>query len=111
EFCTDIFQTRLALKPRNLKITHQINPELPPTIYTDEIRLKQILINLLSHSFKFTDVGFISLDVNVTTEEDGAKYLSFSVTDTGKGIPEDKIPLLTQPCNKLENENNANGAG
>nr|WP_319399229.1 PAS domain-containing sensor histidine kinase [uncultured Carboxylicivirga sp.] len=58
-------------------------------VETDEMRLKQILINLISNAIKFTDEGFVK--VNCKREND---YLKFSVIDSGIGIPEDKRQLV-----------------
>ena len=60
--------------------------EVKDNYFFDKQRLKQILINFISNSVKFTEIGFISLKVNV---EIGDKFdvLSFTITDTGTGIP------------------------
>jgi signal transduction histidine kinase len=58
---------------------------LPRQVYSDEIKLKQILINLLSNSIKFTRKGKITLTVNLTQNNSD---IEFSVEDTGQGIDE-----------------------
>jgi hypothetical protein len=80
-----------------------IGKGLPPTIYTDEQRLQQILKNLLSNAFKFTDKGGVTLTIEAAPQ--GMRFqnenltradavVAFGVTDTGIGIPEDKLKLI-----------------
>ena len=66
------------------------SPHLPRIIASDRLKLRQILINLLSNALKFTAVGKITLsaDIEPAATEDGlAQSFTFSVTDTGAGIP------------------------
>jgi HAMP domain-containing protein/CheY-like chemotaxis protein/C4-dicarboxylate-specific signal transduction histidine kinase len=65
----------------------------PESIFTDEQRLQQVLRNLLSNAFKFTDAGHVALEVGGAPE--GSPYeLSVTVSDTGIGIAEDKLRLI-----------------
>ena len=65
----------------------------PSSIFTDEQRLQQVLRNLLSNAFKFTDAGRVELEVAVAPP-DTPYELSFTVRDTGIGIAEDKLRLI-----------------
>jgi HAMP domain-containing protein/CheY-like chemotaxis protein/signal transduction histidine kinase len=75
---------------------------VPPTIETDEQRLQQILKNLLSNAFKFTETGRVKLCVSVAEDRQFASealshadaVIGFSVEDTGVGIPHDKLRLI-----------------
>jgi HAMP domain-containing protein/CheY-like chemotaxis protein/signal transduction histidine kinase len=76
---------------------------VPPTLVTDEQRLQQVLKNLLSNAVKFTDHGSVRLRVEVAPAEnqyaltelqDAETVLAFSVSDTGIGIPPDKLRLI-----------------
>jgi CheY-like chemotaxis protein/HAMP domain-containing protein/GAF domain-containing protein len=75
---------------------------VPPTIETDEQRLQQILKNLLSNAFKFTQEGGITLRISVVDDEQFASdtlaaaetVVALGVSDTGVGIPEDKLRLI-----------------
>lgn len=63
-------------------------------LYTDPLRLQQVIINLLNNALKFTpDGGSITLDYEIDEED---QCMLFSVTDTGSGIPEDKQELVFQ---------------
>ncbi|MCE7038757.1 PAS domain S-box protein [Dyadobacter sp. CY312] len=72
---------------KNLEILLNISPGIPHFIFTDPIRLKQILLNLVSNAVKFTPEGEIELMVEVLSESDQKPWLfRFSVRDTGIGI-------------------------
>ena len=71
--------------------------DTPPTIFTDEQRVQQVLRNLLSNAFKFTEAGEVALELAGTDEraEDGTPYaLAITVRDSGIGIAEDKLRLI-----------------
>ena len=85
---------------KEIQFNIQLEPDLPKYVYTDKHRLKQILNNLLSNAFKFTETGSVSLVIQKIMKESiknemlvskQAEYmLAFSVIDTGIGIPSEK---------------------
>ncbi len=85
---------------KEIQFNIQLEPDLPKYIYTDKHRLQQILNNLLSNAFKFTETGSVSLVIQKIMKESikneihvskQAEYmLAFSVIDTGIGIPSEK---------------------
>ncbi|MBZ9657668.1 HAMP domain-containing protein [Mesorhizobium sp. ESP-6-4] len=85
---------------KGLGFTINVDPALPETVRTDEKRLQQIVLNLLSNAFKFTSEGKVSLSFRMEKagRRNGAKLprkaLAIAVTDTGIGIPEDKQKLI-----------------
>jgi signal transduction histidine kinase/FixJ family two-component response regulator/HPt (histidine-containing phosphotransfer) domain-containing protein len=66
-----------------------IQGEIPKCLFGDDVRLRQILMNVLSNAVKFTESGYVRLSVEVTDEN-----LKFSVSDTGIGIQAEDIPKL-----------------
>lgn len=71
-------------------------------VWADELRLKQMLLNLLANAIKFTPPGgFIGLTVQPGQTEHGAACVQFTVWDTGIGIPEDQQPILFQPFTQV----------
>lgn len=85
---------------KNVEFTVEMEASLSDTFYTDEQRLQQILKNLLSNAFKFTEIGSVSLVVRKVIKDVSEKFLeneareqsmlAFSVIDTGIGIDRDK---------------------
>ncbi|KUJ53333.1 response regulator [Chryseobacterium sp. JAH] len=75
---------------KNIELLLNIEPGLPDTIWIDETRLKQILINLLGNAVKFTEQGEIELKVEKLNLDGKNIKLRFSVRDTGIGIPVEK---------------------
>jgi signal transduction histidine kinase/CheY-like chemotaxis protein len=82
----------LALRahPKGLESNCSIAPDVPDALLGDPGRLRQILLNLLGNSLKFTEKGEINLAVQKESEDDAATTLHFSVQDTGIGIPASK---------------------
>jgi PAS domain S-box-containing protein len=78
-------------KKRDISLYLSIHHKLPEYISGDELRLKQILVNLLSNALKFTDKGSVKLDVTIASEDEQACTIDFKIIDTGIGIPENKI--------------------
>ena len=78
-----------------------IDKNAPSTIFTDDQRLKQILKNLLSNAFKFTNKGIVTLRVEPGTKETNSKMI-FSVVDTGIGIAKDKQNLIFEAFSQVD---------
>ncbi|MBF0395288.1 MAG: response regulator [Desulfobacterales bacterium] len=72
-----------------------------PIINTDPTRLKQIILNLANNAVKFTYQGMVSINVSIENETDTQVTLSFTVKDTGIGIPKEKIEQLFQPFSQV----------
>jgi signal transduction histidine kinase/CheY-like chemotaxis protein len=82
-----------------------IDANIPSRLYGDEMRVKQILNNLLSNAFKFTEKGAVTLRVSCAREADAARLI-FSVRDTGRGISDANIRKLFKNYSRLEAEPN-----
>ncbi len=98
----------LALRAheKNLELTVWIDPELPPVVIGDPMRLRQIIVNLLGNAVKFTEFGEVSLAVEkVPARESSSRHhaeIRFIVSDTGIGIPEEKIDAVFQVFTQLD---------
>ncbi len=74
-----------------------IDERIPQMVNGDPLRIRQILVNLLSNAIKFTDQGTVTLDVTLKEEDDLHQTVMFSVSDTGIGISEDRLPFMFVP--------------
>ena len=88
---------RQVAEERELDFHVEIEPAIPPSIRTDSKRLQQVLRNLLSNAFKFTEKGGVTLRIGSAEGSPlrtGSDWIAFSVTDTGIGIAEDKQRII-----------------
>lgn len=81
------------VEENNLKLEITLDPTLPSRLYGDEIRIKQVLINLVNNAVKFTEKGSISLSIGYERREDGI-LLKASVKDTGIGIRQEDLQRI-----------------
>lgn len=80
---------------KGLTLTMDFDPSLPIRIVSDPLRIRQIVLNLIGNATKFTDHGGVT--VRVTTEgEDDCRQMRIAVTDTGIGIPADRVDTIFQ---------------
>ncbi len=79
---------------KGLEVTARIAPGVPHNLVGDPLRLRQVLINLLSNALKFTSTGEIRLVVQRNPDSDTHGDLLFTVEDTGIGIPADKLEAI-----------------
>ncbi len=94
---------RHVAEQKGLAFGVEIDPSLPASIISDEQRLGQVIKNLLSNAFKFTHEGGVTLSIGYPLDRSGLRndalraterVIAFSVTDTGVGIPDDKLNLI-----------------
>ncbi len=91
----DIYQqTSDQAKAKNLNCVLELNYPLPQFIKSDELRLRQVLLNLTSNALKFTQRGKIVIQVSYQT---GAEQLILKIKDTGIGMNHDELTKLFQP--------------
>jgi len=88
---------------KDLELVYFIDEAIPPIIYGDMARLRQVLINLISNAVKFTHQGGVYLMVSLRERaEDDSLMIEFAVKDTGIGITPDKQNRLFQPFSQLD---------
>ncbi len=83
-----------------LKVT--VDPSVPNYIWTDPIRLRQILVNVIGNAVKFTDQGWVSIHVKAFPNRIGGSELQFTVKDTGVGISADRQENLFVPFSQSD---------
>jgi two-component system, sensor histidine kinase len=79
---------------KGLMLNVSLSDKIPVTIQGDPTRLSQIIINLLGNAVKFTENGKVSLYVDLQNDFPGGMELSFRVSDTGIGIPEERLRMI-----------------
>lgn len=92
ESCGSLIEPEAQKKGLYLQIG--IDPLCPEWVVADELRLRQVLMNLLSNAVKFTEAGGVSLNVTADKKAHDQYDISFTVKDTGIGIPENRQPLI-----------------
>ncbi|MBN2384699.1 response regulator [bacterium] len=87
---------------KGIELVYQVEPDVPPFIWSDVTRLRQILVNLVSNAIRFTDKGEVFVQVKVSPTEEGPLELQFSVRDTGIGIAQEKMDKLFHVFTQLD---------
>lgn len=92
DFVEATFSSMAEVKGLGFRVN--VHENVPKTIYSDEIRIQQVLKNLLSNAFKFTEKGEVVLDISIDPNEITQPAIIFSVQDTGIGIAKEKQELI-----------------
>ena len=93
-------------KEKGLKLNLVYGQKVPEDLYGDDIRIRQIIINLLSNSVKYTKQGTVTLSVDFEAISSSKGKLKIAVSDTGMGIRPEDIDKLTQEFVRLDLEKN-----
>ena len=98
---------------QNLEFSVNVSEDCPECVVFDELRVRQILLNLISNAMKFTERGSVCVSVECLRRESEEQSvdLKFSVTDTGRGVPREKIGDLFTPFKQLLGEDAQDGSG
>lgn len=78
-------------REKNIRLSYFIHPHTPLHLVGDPVRLNQVLMNVLGNALKFTAQGSVKLLIQPVSQERSRAWLTFSVEDSGIGIPEDKL--------------------
>lgn len=87
----------MTLKEKGLSFTIDTHPDVPPSLVLDEMRLRQVIVNLVDNAIKFTDSGSVGIEAKTTPAQsapDTLVDLAITVRDSGIGIPEEKRELV-----------------
>lgn len=94
-----------------LNFSYFIDPQVPALVSGDPKRLKQILLNLINNSIKFTDAGFVKLSVGIEGEASGRSQFKFIVEDSGIGISENDQAKIFNAFTQLDPSSTRNKGG
>jgi PAS domain S-box-containing protein len=92
----------LKAQEKGLEFVNMIHHEVPSLLCGDPGRLRQILINLVGNSIKFTEKGEVAIRASLDDEDATHATIRFSVTDTGIGIPQDRMDRLFQSFSQVD---------
>lgn len=101
----------LTAKEKGLQLVMEIQPEVPDFIIGDNIRLTQILLNLINNAIKFTRKGYVRVTARLKHKEGNDACVEFSVKDTGIGIPEEKLKVIFDSFTQLKTSSNDQEGG
>ena len=87
---------------KNLELVLNIHADVPERVVGESIRLRQVLVNLVSNAIKFTGQGEIVVDVGLDARDEETAHLLFSVRDTGIGIPKDKFQWIFRAFEQVD---------
>jgi signal transduction histidine kinase/CheY-like chemotaxis protein len=96
----DLFS--IQAKQKSLTVSTFVGPEVPQAVRGDELRLRQILTNVVGNAVKFTAAGSVAISVTAAAEQDGRVPVTFEITDTGTGIPEAKRAAIFEPFQQAD---------
>ena len=116
ESISDVFSLlEMKCQEKNIKFIKKIDTSLPKTVLGDAVRLRQIILNLTSNAIKFTHQGNVTINIRIVTEDTTKITLEFAVSDTGIGIPENRLSHIfnnfEQASDDISNEFGGTGLG
>lgn len=104
-----IIMNRIGSNP--IELIYDIDKELPDKVIGDEIRIRQVIINLMNNAVKFTQKGYVKLAVKIQKHVEEGLYIRFSVTDTGQGIKKEDIKRLFEAFEQVDIKKNQGKEG
>ena len=99
-----IFLNRIGAK--DVELLFDIDSELPSKLYGDELRIRQVIINIVNNAIKFTEKGYVKLTIQVKSIEDDSVELFFSVKDTGQGIAKEDLEKIFSSFQQVDTKRN-----
>ncbi len=92
----------IKIYEKNLELICKIDPAIPNEVMGDPTRFRQIILNLLSNAYKFTEAGEILIEADIEATTDQSVILQFVISDTGIGIPKNRLDQLFQSFQQAE---------
>ena len=96
----------IKAKEKGLEFKLQVDSSIPSMLCGDEVRIKQILINLLNNAVKYTSEGSVTLSVRCERQAINRVRVWYSVEDTGQGVKKENIPYIFNAFRRVDEERN-----
>ncbi len=96
----------IRAQDKGLEFHINVDENIPARLFGDEVRIKQIIINLLNNAVKYTPDGSVTLSIQTLKKEDDTAYITYTVSDTGMGIKKENIPHLFSAFKRVDEEKN-----
>lgn len=97
--------SEFKMKEKNLELKVKIAPDLPSKLLGDKANVQKVVLNILTNAMKYTDEGYVLLEVNCINTNDLSKII-LSVEDTGRGIKKEHVDKLFNKFSRLEEDVN-----
>ncbi len=101
-----INMTKVRLVQKDVRLQYQVGANVPSKLYGDDLRIKQVLTNILGNAAKFTKEGFVDFSVQCEFLESKKVKLLFKVKDTGIGIKEEELDKIFGTFNQVDTKQN-----
>ncbi len=108
---TVVNMIKMKAKQKELDFIVNIDKNIPDELFGDDVRLSQVMINLLNNAVKYTKKGFVEFNISGKRDNNDFLILKFSVKDSGIGIAEENIPLLFNNFQRFDLDKNSNVEG
>ena len=96
----------IKAKEKGLEFKLQVDSSIPSMLCGDEVRIKQVLINLLNNAVKYTSEGSVTLSVRCERQQVNRVRVWYSVEDTGQGVKKENIPYIFNAFRRVDEERN-----
>lgn len=98
-------------RPRNTEVAFNLAPGVPEWLWGDSLRLRQVLLNLVSNAVKFTEAGRVQVSVSCLNRQGQNALLRFEVRDTGSGISPQHLEHIFEPFYQASGNTGGTGLG
>ncbi len=103
ELATDLYNlVQFRAEAKGLELSFHVDPDMPVYLIGDEIRVKQIVTNILTNAVKYTEKGSVDFDITLKEKLEDSVRFTVSVKDTGIGIRDEDMQRLFEPFDRLD---------
>lgn len=96
----------IKAKEKNLAFHIEIAPDLPSMLYGDEVRIQQVLVNVLNNAVKYTQEGSVTFSIQCKQIGMNRVQVTYTIADTGIGIKKESIPFLFDAFKRIDQKKN-----